>query len=526
MFVDGRQVPEGTEIETDLAIIGGGAAGITIAREFAGTGVRVALIESGGFDFDADTQALYEGEIGGVDYTLDGSRLRYFGGSTNHWGGWCRPLEKEDFEKRDWVPHSGWPITRGDLDPYYPRAAEICQLHSTNFDDPKGWKTDKPVEPLPLAGDEVMTRFFIYSPPTRFGEVYRPDIKKAENVTCYLNSNVLEILPTENAAEVDHLRVATLQGNGFTVRPKTVVLATGGIENARMLLLSNSIAKAGLGNQNDLVGRYFMEHPHIPYPADILITDEKLVPAFYRTYTPVEKAVMRGCFMFTPEYLARTGRLGTVMTFYPREEVKTAYTPSKDGDVTPEKKAEREAAHKLDAGILQAIRSSTALPAKNDTLGWRFGIGCASEQHPNPDSRITLSDEKDALGLQRTKLTWRLKGTDATSLHQNVRALARAWGGWGEGRIRIIFQDREEWTEAEGWGNHHMGSTRMAADARQGVCDADCRVHGMSNLYIAGSSVYPTTGTVNPTLTLVALAVRMADHLKTRFANSMPGETL
>ena len=89
-----------------------------------------------------------------------------------------------------------------------------------------------------------------------------------------------------------------------------------------------------------------------------------------------------------------------------------------------------------------------------------------------------------------------------------------------------MFQDREEWTEAEGWGNHHMGSTRMAADAKQGVCDADCRVHGMSNLYIAGSSVYPTTGTVNPTLTLVALAVRMADHLKTRFANTQPGETL
>jgi len=508
MFVDGRQVPEGTTLETDLAIIGGGAAGITIAREFAGTGVSVTLIESGGFDFDADTQALYEGEIGGVDYTLDGSRLRYFGGSTNHWGGWCRPLEKEDFEKRDWVPHSGWPITRADLDPYYQRAAVICQLHSTNFDEADKWPSDNPVEPMPLAGDEVMTRFFIYSPPTRFGEVYRKDIGNAENILCYLHSNVLEIVPTQDANVVDHLRVATLQGNGFTVKPKMVVLATGGIENARMLLLSNSVAKAGLGNQNDLVGRYFMEHPHIPYPAEILITDEKLVPAFYRTYTPVEKAIMRGCFMFTPQYLERTGRLGTVMTFYPREEVTRHHTPPK-GDKDP--------VRLLDPDYLQAIRSTTSEPAKGDALGWRFGIGCACEQAPNPDSRITLSEERDALGLQRTKLTWRLRGADATSLHQNVRALARAWGGWGEGRIRILFPDREEWTEAEGWGNHHMGSTRMAADPKQGVCDADCRVHDMSNLYIAGSSVYPTTGTVNPTLTLVALAVRMADHLKARF---------
>ena len=517
MFVDGRQVPEGTEIEADLAIIGAGAAGITIAREFAGTGVKIALIESGGFDFDADTQALYEGELGGLNYTLDGSRLRYFGGSTNHWGGWCRPLEKEDFEKRDWVPHSGWPISRADLDPYYPRAAEIVQLHSTNFDDPEGWQSDKPIQPMPLAGDEVMTRFFIYSPPTRFGEVYRSDIKKAENISCYLHSNVLEIVPTENAAEVDHLKVATLDGNGFTVKPKMVVLATGGIENARMLLLSNSVAKDGLGNQNDMVGRYFMEHPHIPYPADILITDEKLVPFFYRNYTPVNKAVMRGCFMFTPQYLERTGRRGTVMTFYPREEIKADYTPAKD---------DKDPARQYYPDILQAIRSSTALPAKNDALGWRFGIGCASEQEPNPDSRITLSDEKDALGLRRTKLTWLLKGADATSLHQNVRALARAWGGWGEGRIRILFKDRAEWTEAEGWGNHHMGSTRMSADPKQGVCDADCRIHGMSNLYIAGSSVYPTTGTVNPTLTIVALAVRMADHLKTRFKTAKSGETL
>ncbi|MDO9128206.1 MAG: FAD-dependent oxidoreductase, partial [Parvibaculum sp.] len=250
MFIDGRSVPEGTVVETDLAIIGAGAAGISIARELAGSGISVTLLESGGFDFDAETQDLYEGEMGGVDYPLTSSRLRYFGGTTNHWGGWCRPLEPLDFEVRDWVENSGWPIDRQTLDPYYDRARELCQIPTGNFDNAAAWAADG--EPLPLAGGEVVTRFFLYSPPTRFGKKYRPDIERAKNIACYLNSIVLEIVPTENAAEVDHLRMGTLSGVRFTVKPKICILAAGGIENARILLLSNSVQKKGLGNGNDV----------------------------------------------------------------------------------------------------------------------------------------------------------------------------------------------------------------------------------------------------------------------------------
>lgn len=512
MFIDGRSVPEGTVVETDLAIIGAGAAGITIARELAGSGISVTLLESGGFEFDAETQDLYEGEMGGVDYPLTSSRLRYFGGSTNHWGGWCRPLEPLDFEARDWVPHSGWPVTRAELDPFYERAREVCQIRSGAFDDAAAWEAGG--KPLPLAGDEVETRFFLYSPPTRFGKKYRPVIERAKNIACYLHSNVMEIVPSENAAEVDHLKVGTLTGVRFTVKPKVCVLATGGIENARMLLLSNSVQKAGLGNGNDVVGRYFMEHPHIPSPATFLVTGRDLIANWYRTYTKMATAagdvVIRGCLMFNADYLRRTKRLGTVITFSPIGAV-TAET-GRDNEQDP--------AEALHPKILQLARSTTAAPAAAEELGWRLGVGCASEQAPNPASRVALSEQKDALGLNRTRLSWRLKKTDADSLRGNLEAVARAFGGWGEGRVRILFPERDEWTEAEGWGNHHLGTTRMAEDPKNGVVDAACRVHGIANLYIAGSSLYPTGGTVNPTLTLVALALRLSDHLKRGFARS------
>ncbi|HMM15150.1 MAG TPA: GMC family oxidoreductase [Parvibaculum sp.] len=512
MFIDGRQVPDNTVIETDIAIIGAGAAGITIARELRNTDATVTLIESGGFDFDPETQDLYAGETVGVPYTLDTSRLRYFGGSTNHWGGWCRPFEPIDFEQRDWVPHSGWPITRAQLDPYYVKANEVCQIGPFIYDDAEAFSEGGKYRPLDLPGGEVMTRFFEYSPPTRFGWTYRPDIEKAANIKTYLHSNVLEIVPDETAGRVERLRVGTLSGRRFEVRPKLVILATGGIENARMLLLSNSVEKAGLGNGRGLVGRYFMEHPHINRPCEIMITDPALVAPYYQTYTKSAGVNIRGVFMFTADYLRKHRRLGTVMTFYKVQEIRT--------DIEIETK-DPEDARAIEAGLAQLVRSTTSSAGESPLLAMRYGTGCATEQAPNPDSRILLSQEKDALGLNRTKMDWKLTAEDRTNLRRNLAALSRAFGAWGEGRVRVLFPERDAWEEAEGWGNHHMGTTRMADDPRKGVVDANCKVHGVENLYVAGSSVFTTSATVNPTLTVVALALRLAEHVQTRFVRGV-----
>ena len=168
MLVDARTVPANKVIETDVCIVGAGAAGITLAREFIGKPFRVCLLESGGFDFEESTQDLYRGNNAGFHVPLSVARLRYFGGSTNHWGSYCRPLDEIDFETRDWVPHSGWPFKKSELDPYYDRAQSICQLGPYRY-DPQFWQTQAGA-PLPLAGDRVVTSIFqMRDPAVRFG---------------------------------------------------------------------------------------------------------------------------------------------------------------------------------------------------------------------------------------------------------------------------------------------------------------------------------------------------------------------
>jgi choline dehydrogenase-like flavoprotein len=212
--------------------------------------------------------ALYEGESGAVEYPPAESRLRYFGGTTNHGGGWCRPLLPIDFEGRSVSGIPAWPLSRVALEPYCRRAQPLCQLSAFDFDDPEPWQARTGLSPLSLPGDDWVTRFFIYSPPTRFGVVYRDDVVKAANIKTYLNSNVVEILPNAEASRIERLKIAALDGNGFEIRPRLCILAAGGIENARLLLASNSVQAVGLGNGNDLVGRYFMEH--VTAPSDAL----------------------------------------------------------------------------------------------------------------------------------------------------------------------------------------------------------------------------------------------------------------
>ena len=500
MFIDGRTVPSGTVIETDIAIIGAGAAGITLARELRDAKRSITLIESGGLELDADTQALYEGESGAVEYPLAESRLRFFGGTTNHWGGWCRPLLPIDFEGRAALGVPAWPLTRATLEPYYRRAQPICQLGAFDYDDWEPWQARTGLTPLPLPGDEIVTRFFIYSPPTRFGEVYRDDVAKAPNVKTYLNSNVVEILPNAEANRIERLKIVTLGGNGFEIRPKLCILATGGIENARLLLASNSVQTKGLGNGNDLVGRYFMEHVTAPGDvAAIAIADETRIPYYYVHTPEVDAANMRAILMPSEDYLRRTNGLSISLSIY------EAHRPGADAKVDPKK---------LEPSVVALLRSLDTVKAER--TGMIYGVACALEPVPSADNRVTLASERDVLGLPKSRLTWRPTRTERDSLTRNLGALARAFGAWG-GAVQVLVPDAADWIDDEiGWGNHHMGTTRMSNDPKQGVVDADGRVHGIGNLYIAGSSVFPSCGPVNPTFTIVALAIRMADHIKGR----------
>ncbi|HEU4616718.1 MAG TPA: FAD-dependent oxidoreductase, partial [Gammaproteobacteria bacterium] len=330
MIIDARGVAEGTRLDADVCIIGAGAAGITLARELAGGPLDVCLLESGGLTPDARTQALYEGKnVGWPYYSLDALRLRFFGGTTNHWGGVCRPLDDIDFAARSWVPSSGWPFGKAELDPYYRRAHEVCQLGPYDYD--VAAIEDASRQRFHLDAARLETTMCQYSPPTRFGQVYREALERAPNVRTYLYANAVDLVPVESGRALSHVQAATLEGARFTVHARRFVLATGAIENARLLLASNGNRAGGLGNDHDLVGRFFMEH--LSFPAGLLVPT--MPGAAFKLYT--QHSAMRGGHGFgqahlsLPEAVLRRERLLNVRSWLPHARELDALRGTSEG---------------------------------------------------------------------------------------------------------------------------------------------------------------------------------------------------
>jgi choline dehydrogenase-like flavoprotein len=413
LLIDARSIPQGTSVETDVCIIGAGAAGITLALEFAGRPFRVCLLESGGFEPDAETQALARGRVfGRAYYRLETARVRRFGGSTNSWQGICRPLESSDFEARDWVPHSGWPFGADVLHPYYERAQKRCRLEAFGYDGQRWASAERPL--LPFDSGVVESRVSQIAP-IRFGEIYRKDVTRAPNVDTYLFANVVELVASENGRIVERASVACLAGNRFSVRARFFILATGGIENARLLLASNRVQRAGLGNSHDLVGRFFMEHPHV-ISAAFLASSARISLDFYRA-RPVSRAEVAGLLTLSEE----TRRSERMLSF--------GCFPPQDAEL-PE----------FEVSLARMIREMDGRPgaAAERAVFW-MGVG---EQAPNPESRVRLADERDALGMPRVQLEWRLGALDKRSLRRAHEILAREFGRAGCCSARTIISGR------------------------------------------------------------------------------------
>jgi choline dehydrogenase-like flavoprotein len=492
-FIDARTVPSGTVVKADLAIIGGGPAGIAIALALANTHLKVVLLESGGMSFDAQTQALYQGSRSGAPYlTLDGSRLRFLGGSSNHWGGWCRPLDTIDFEPRDWLPYSGWPITKAELDRHFVKAHELCEA-GTLYYDAASKITGDLGKPLALGPGGITTRWFQFSRmrgsilPTHFGERYAADLKKLPHLSVYLQANVTRLRLNYPGGAIRKLDVATLNGKRFTVKPKTVVLATGAIETARLLLASNDVAKTGVGNRHDLVGRFFADHPTPRDNAALVLFDGTIAP-YYLGDQITHGAILRAGLFPSEAFRRSHGVMASSITV----ESKIALD-----DLGKAAVAETAAALGVDA---------------SDAVC--YSLGCGMEVTPDPDRRLTLSDERDALGVPKIKLHMRIADQDFAKYRLTLKELGRQLLESRTGMLKLNLRSRDDWYANLDWGNHHMGTTRMSDDPKQGVVDANLKVHDVANLYVAGSSVFPTYGAANPTINLLALALRLADHLK------------
>jgi choline dehydrogenase-like flavoprotein len=554
-----RDLPAGAALATDLCIVGGGPAGLTLVSQFIGARTRVFLLESGGMDQEPETEALNDVESVGLRRAPQNvTRRRGLGGSSAIWSGRCGTLDAIDYQCRSWIADSGWPISAQDLEPYLDRAGEILGLGPGVYGDrlldllrnreprptwdrrtllPVVWQYSKHGNTADalrdfsgvgaIGAENIGVLQHAGAPrPTHFGEAFRGALQQAENVCVLLHANATQIETDETGERARSVEASTPEGRKMRISASHVVLCCGGIDNARLLLASRSVNPRGVGNDRDVVGRYLMDHPYVELGAYEGRGDEsvrrrlglrwldrqgvrhvyqlgvRMSPAFQRRNELLNCAVQLNEFGDSPPVMSCARRVA--------EAVRCGQM-SRD--------TARNALHALRNGreLVTGIRDRYLLRRPNLPTPSRVVIGCVVEQAPDPSSRITLSEQRDNIGIPRARIDWRaadLEFDTARELWRLVQAsLARigaaipaeaTWLKEGSDAFRARIHDMA----------HPIGTTRMAHDPRSGVVDANCAVHGVGGLYCAGSSVFSTAGYMNPTLMIVALSLRLADHLK------------
>ena len=527
MFHDTRDLEDGAEVSADICIAGVGAAGIAIAQELLGQSLKVVLLTSGGLEFQRAAQELYAGEsVGRPTFSPYRSRVRMYGGSTTAWAAQCRPLQPLDFERRDWVRYSGWPLSRDALEPYYRRAQTVTQLGPYDYDADSWSRKGKPV--LPVDRDRLDVRLYQFGYPVDFGEVYKDDLAASRNVDVYLHANVVEVDVHPEGRRVSGFEVRTMDGAAVRFVARDYVLACGGLENPRLLLASNRVVPTGLGNGHDLVGRFYTDHPflftgyydparpeldrslHVIEDYDRVGWEQRAHAALALPEETIRREQLNDCAVY---FIRRPNYKIQPPYFRPGMQSLAHLADLARGADLPD---DRLGSHlrNIGAGLPDISRVFARRLFESVRPKPRLALRTALETTPNPDSRVMLGDRRDRFGVPQVRVDWRVNVDDQRGLHRLYEVMRSEFARLGLGEL---VENPE--TDSEGWpvsmtsGMHHMGTTRMHRDPSQGVVDADCRVHGLANLYIAGSSVFPTGGVANPTLTIVALAIRLAEHL-------------
>ena len=501
MELDARSLEGGGRLETDVCIIGAGPAGLTLGRQLAGSRASVVVLESGGTESDDDLQRLNEGATFGSPYAgLRATRHRQVAGAAHLWntridgaaGAKYVPLDAIDFEERDGLPHGGWPFARDELEPFYQRAHAVCGLRACDYEAAHWVSSGRPCLPTG-AGGELTSRVYQLGRADRFTVTHRDELRAAENVRL-LHHATCCALHADGTHRVTTAAVRTSTQGTLYVAARFFVLAAGAVENARLLLAS------GWGGW---VGRCFMEHPR-----DYALTLTPRSPdvfheiGFCDLHRSRDDAWIIGRLALTESVLRAHGFPNASVTLLPR----TRRRPLRDA---------------LDGALgrvgIPAFRRPTTTgygwSATDDVVERCDALQVLMnlEQRPHPDNRVALSSARDPFGVPRAELHWRWRGEEQAELNRLRAFVADRLHATGLGSVHVasgMLPDPN--------AHHHAGTTRISPDARAGVVDADCRVHGTDNLYVAGSSVFPTAGFANPTLTIVALAVRLGDHLGER----------
>jgi choline dehydrogenase-like flavoprotein len=547
MFADGRTVPQDEVVRTDICVVGGGPSGITLSRELEAAGFEVLLVERGETDrmgppVDPDTAVNV-----GVPYGVAESRVFEFGGAVHKWRastplgrgfGRLRELDHEDFEARLWIPHSGWPFDKEHLRPFYERARSLFDCAWPSGAPEDSWDTELNHTPFCDGDGRIRTRVFSFANPAVFPAELKRELARSEKALVLTNAVAVDIQCEDSPSAVSAIKIVTAPVHAFTVRARAYVLAAGGIENPRLLLASRSRQTNGLGNGHDLVGRFFMEHPH--YASGRLVPRQPAIFSDRANYEihlhhglPIQKKyslsedvvrveqLSRCTFRFeakpvtesvhTLRYSESAIRSLETAARLRRALVRRQWAPATSRYLAG---TLRGAHHIARHGAYRALlRAGQALKLPRYTLPQMFWIRAMAEQVPNPDSRVRLGDTRDPFGVPIGTLDWQLTEQDLSSMQRSQELFGQALLQAGHRKVESLV-DEGALPPALAGGNHHMGTTRMHDSPRRGVVNKDCRVHGLNNLYVAGSSVFPTVGYANPTLTLLALTLRLGDHLK------------
>ena len=546
MIGDAADIEPGSTLESDICIVGAGAAGITLALSLLECGLSVLLLESGGLGSEPASQALYDGSVADARLHSPANtyRRRGFGGSTTLWGGRCVPFDPIDFEARPWISGPGWPIGADALAPWYPAANALCEAGRFAYTAAEAFPHGvRPMLAGFQGGDFTDTTLERFSCPTDFGVRYRARLAQSRSLRVLLHANVVELRTRPDGASVESLDVRSLGGRRFQVRPRITVLAVGGLEVPRLLLASRDHQPAGIGNVHDQVGRTYMCHiagtlgalavsggPGAVWHGYDVADDGTYCRRRFALTATAQRRKRVGNFIARlhhpriPDPSHRTGALSALYFAKPFIGYEYAKRLAGEDRLSPADMLRharniafdlpdtaRFLLHWARHRTLAARKYPSVIVAPKTQL---YTVDFNAEQEPNPLSRITLTADRDALGMQRILVDWRYSNTDIRTVTTAFAGLARELAVSG---CASLTYDPDEVVASilrdGAYGGHHIGTSRMSESASTGIVDTDCRVHGMHNLFVAGSAVFPTSSQANPTLTIVTMALRLAAHL-------------
>jgi choline dehydrogenase-like flavoprotein len=528
LIYDSPQRIPSARLDADVCIVGSGAAGLSLAAEFLGTRANIVVLESGAAKPTAWAHELDRVDRIGVEHRgTTAGRVRAFGGTTRAWGGQLLPLRQSELVSRSWVPHSGWPISGSVLEPYYRSAESMLGVDGPPYDG-SVWDGFK-AQPPRFDPSRFCYRFSQWAALGRrnFGLLFGPALRKSPNVHVVLDATATSIKTDPSGARTIEVEAASRSGCAFVVNARYYVLACGAIETARLLLASGGVNGQGVANSSGLVGRFFQDH--------ISCIAGEVRPrsrgAIQRLFDPRYRGrTMYSCKIELTDRAQRDLRtlnvMGHIKFAIPEAlgllEVKRMLQRVQEGKapVPSIREAAGLARGAAELARLMAIRLFESRRASPSRGAIRLHVDV--EQAPNPDSRVRLIDDRDALGVRRALLDWRVGEAEVRTIQTFARLFAEAFEQAGLGQIDLAGPadfSLDDGPSAARDIYHQMGTTRMSASPRDGVVSPTLRCHDVDNLYVVGGSAFPAGGIANPTFTIIALALRLADELKERLAS-------